>query len=218
MPLRSWLASDEASHISGAAVPVTGGQPGDRSCPWTFTKNRDRLLEEEIAAKFFHAVLGQPQISVLLSDDHFTVDGTLIEAFASLKSVRPRADPGDAPPAGVGRNAERDFHGERRGDAAHASRTDPEARLLRKGRGKEARLCFISHLLMEDRRGLIVDALLSEASGVAERDAALTMLGRQAGRHRITLGADILDPPIGPGHRRLERRPVRQQPHSSTAC
>jgi transposase len=155
-----------------------------------FTKNRDRLLDGAIAAKFFQAVLSQAQIRALLSDDHFTVDGTLIEAFASLKSFRPKADPGNQPPAGGGRNAERDFHGERRSNATHASTTDPEARLLRKGRGKEARLCFMGHLLMENRHGLIVDALVSEASGSAERAAALTMLARQTGRHRVTLGAD----------------------------
>jgi transposase len=170
-----------------------------------FTKNRDRLLDGDIAAKFFEAVLSQRPIKALLSDDHFTVDGTLIEAFASLKSFRPKAGPEDEPPAGGGRNAAHDFHGERRSNRTHASTTDPEARLLRKRgapgrppvvapgsqpRGKEAKLCFMGHLLMENRHGLIVDALLSEASGTAERDAALTMLGRQAGRHRATLGAD----------------------------
>ncbi len=139
-----------------------------------FTKNRDRLLDGAIAAKFFQAVLSQPQVKALLSDEHFTVDGTLIEAFASLKSFRPRAGPGAEPPAGGGRNAERDFHGERRRNATHASTTDPEARLLRKGRGKEAKLGFMGHLLMENRHGLIVDALVSEASGTAERAAALT--------------------------------------------
>jgi transposase len=159
-----------------------------------FTKNRDRLLEGDIAAKFFEAVLSQRQIKALLSDEHFTVDGTLIEAWASMKSFKPKADGGDQPPASgageEGRNRERDFHGERRSNATHASTTDPDARLLRKGRGKEARLCFMGHLLMENRHGLIVDALVSEASGTAERAAALTMLGRQAGRHRATLGAD----------------------------
>jgi hypothetical protein len=109
---------------------------------------------------------------------------SLVEAFAGLKSFRPKADPGAEPPAGGGRNAERDFHGERRSNATHASTTDPEARLLRKGRGKEAKLCFMRHLLIENRHGLIVEALLSEASRTAERDAALTMIGRQAGRHR----------------------------------
>jgi transposase len=140
-----------------------------------FTKNRDRFLAGEIAAQFFQAVLGQPEVRALLSDEHFTVDGTLIEAWASMKSFKPKAEAGDEPPAtGGGRNGERDFHGERRRNATHASTTDPDARLFRKGRGKEAKLCHMGHLLMENRNGLIVDALL----------------GRQAGRHRASLGAD----------------------------
>jgi len=109
-----------------------------------FTKNRDRFLEGEIAGQFFQAVLGQPEVRGLLSDDHFSVDGTLIEAWASMKSFKPKAEAGGEPPAGAGggRNAERDFHGERRRNDTHASTTDPEARLFRKGRGKEAKLCF----------------------------------------------------------------------------
>ncbi len=156
-----------------------------------FTKNRERLLEGDVAAKFFQAVLGQPEVRALLSDEHFSVDGTLIEAFASMKSFKPKAAGGGEPPAGGGgRNAERDFHGEKRSNATHASTTDPDARLVRKGRGKEAKLCHMGHLLMENRNGLIVDALVTEASGTAERAAALAMLGRQGGRHRATLGAD----------------------------
>ena len=155
-----------------------------------FTKNRDRFLEGEVAAQFFQAVLGQPEVRALLSDEHFSVDGTLIEAFASMKSFKPKAEGGDEPPAGGGRNAERDFHGERRCNDTHASTTDPDARLYRKGRGKEAKLCHMGHLLMENRSGLIVDALLTPATGTAEREAAEAMLGRQAGRHRATLGAD----------------------------
>jgi transposase len=161
--------------------------------PTVFTKNRDRFLEGEVAAQFFQAVLGQPEVRALLSDEHFSVDGTLIEAWASMKSFKPKAEAGGAPPAGDaggGRNRERDFHGERRSNATHASTTDPDARLLRKGRGKEAKLCHMGHLLMENRNGLIVDALVTEASGTAEREAALAMLGRQGGRHRATLGAD----------------------------
>ena len=158
-----------------------------------FTKNRDRLLDGDIAAKFFRSVLLQPQVKTLLSDEHFTVDGTLIEAWASIKSFKPKD--GDEPPASGGRNAERDFHGEQRSNHSHASTTDPDARLFRKGRGKEARLCHMGHLLMENRHGLIVDALLTPATGTAERDAAAAMLGRQTGRrtspkHRATLGAD----------------------------
>ena len=154
-----------------------------------FTKNRDRLLKGDIAAKFFHAVLGQPEVRALLSNEHFSVDGTLIEAWASLKSFKPKDGPGDGPRSG-GRNAERDFHGEKRTNATHASTTDPDARLIRRGRGKEAKLCHMGHLLMENQSGLIVDAMLTPASGTAEREAALAMLGRQAGRHRATLGAD----------------------------
>jgi transposase len=156
-----------------------------------FTKNRDRLLDGDIAAKFFQAVLRQPQIKGLLSDEHFSVDGSLIEAWASMKSFKPKHAGEDEPPAsGGGRNAERDFHGEKRSNATHASTTDPDARLFRKGHGKEARLCHMGHLLMENRHGLIVDATLTPATGTAERQAALAMLGRQPGRHRATLGAD----------------------------
>ena len=138
-------------------------------------------------------MLGQPAVRALLSDEHFSVDGTLIEAFASMKSFKPKAEGGGGPPpddAGGGRNAERDFHGERRCNDTHASTTDPDARLYRKGRGKEAKLCHMGHLLMENRNGLIVDALVTPATGTAERDAAEAMLGRQVGRHRATLGAD----------------------------
>jgi hypothetical protein len=155
-----------------------------------FTKTRERFLEGEVAARFFQAVLGQPEVRALLSDEHFSVDGTLIDAWASMKSVKPKTEGGDGPPAGGRRTAERDFHGERRSNATHASATDPDARLLRKGHGKEAKLCHMGHLLMENRNGLIVDALVTPATGTAERDATLTMLGRQTGRHRATLGAD----------------------------
>jgi transposase len=120
-----------------------------------FTKNRDRLLAGEIAAKFLRAVLGQPKVRALLSDEHFSVDGTLIQAWASMKSFRPKDGSGE--PRAPGRNAERDFHGEQRTNDTHASTTDPEARLLRKGKGKEAKLSFMGHLLMENRNGLIVD-------------------------------------------------------------
>jgi IS5 family transposase len=156
-----------------------------------FTKNRDRFLAGEIAAQFFQAVLSQPEVKALLSDEHFTVDGTLIEAWASMKSFKPKAEAGDgSPPGGGSRNAERDFHGETRTNATHASTSDPDARLIRRGRGKEARLCHMGHLLMENQSGLIIDAMLTPATGTAEREAALSMLGRQAGRHRATLGAD----------------------------
>jgi transposase len=156
-----------------------------------FSKNRDRLIEGEIAAKFLAAVLGQPRVKVLLSDDHFSVDGTLIDAWASMKSFRPRDEGSDddAPPSG--RNAQRDFKGEKRSNETHASTTDPDAKLYRKGNGQSSRLCFMGHLLMENRHGLIVDAELTRAGGFAEREAALAMLDRRKPRsRRITLGAD----------------------------
>ena len=155
-----------------------------------FSKNRDRLLEGDIAAKFLAAVLDQPRVKRLLHTDHFTVDGTLIEAWASMKSFKPR-DGSDEPPAGGGRNTEADFHGKKRSNETHASTTDPDARLYRKGPGKEAKLCFIGHGLMENRHGLLVDACLTPADGHAERVAALAMIEPRADRPRaITLGAD----------------------------
>lgn len=155
-----------------------------------FSKNRDRLLEGNIAARFLAAVLDQPRVRKLLSTDHFTVDGTLIEAWASMKSFKPR-DGSDEPPASGGRNTEADFHGKKRSNETHVSRTDPDARLYRKGPGKEAKLCFIGHGLMENRHGLLVDACLTPADGHAERVAALAMIEPRADRpHAITLGAD----------------------------
>jgi len=160
----------------------------------TFSKNRDRLLEGEIAARFLAAVLAQPRVKRLLSTDHFSVDGTLIEAWASMKSFKPKAQEGGdppGPPASGGRNAEVDFKGQKRSNETHQSTTDPQARLYRKGPGMEARLCFIGHTLMENRFGLIVDACLTAAGGHAERVAALAMIEPRADRPRaISLGAD----------------------------
>jgi transposase len=156
-----------------------------------FSKNRDRLLEGDIAAKFMGAILAQPKVKTLLSTDHFSVDGTLIEAWASMKSVKPKDGSGEPPAEGGGRNQDADFHGERRSNETHASTTDPDARLYKKGKGKEAKLCFMGHGLMENRHGLLVDACLTEASGHAERVAALHMIEPRADRPRsITLGAD----------------------------
>jgi transposase len=156
-----------------------------------FSKNRDRLLEGDIAAKFLASVLAQPKVRKLVSTDHFSVDGTLIEAWASMKSVKPRDGSGEPPPQGGGRNAEADFHGQKRTNHTHASATDPEARLYRKGKGQEAKLCFMGHGLMENRHGLLVDACLTLADGHAERVAALHMIEARADRPRaITLGAD----------------------------
>lgn len=157
----------------------------------TFSKNRDRLLEGDIAAKFLAAVLAQPRVKRLLSSDHFSVDGTLIEAWASMKSVRPKDGPAEPPARAGGRNAEADFHGQKRSNDTHASTTDPDARLYKKGKGKEAKLCFMGHGLMENRHGLLVDACLTFADGHAERVAALHMIEPLADRpRRITLGAD----------------------------
>ena len=157
----------------------------------SFSKNRDRLLESAIARGFFDAVLAQARDQGLTSDEHFSVDGTLIEAWASMKSVR-RKDGSDEPPPRGGRNPDRDFHGEKRTNETHGSTTDPEAKLFRKGKGKEAKLCYMGHALMENRNGLVVDARLSEATGTAERDSAVEMVSEQPGTHRITVGADKL--------------------------
>jgi len=157
----------------------------------TFSKNRDRLLDGEIAAKFLTAVLAQPRVRRLLSSEHFSVDGTLVEAWASMKSVKPRDPPEGGSPTGGGRNAVADFRGQKRSNETHRSTTDPDARLYRKGAGMEAKLCFIGHGLMENRSGLIVDARLTRVSGHAERLAALAMIEPWADRPRaITLGAD----------------------------
>lgn len=155
----------------------------------TFSKNRDRLLDADVAAKFLEAVLRHPKVKRFLSDDHFSVDGTLVEAWASLKSFRAK-DGGDEPPS-PGRNGERDFHGEKRTNDTHESKTDPDAKLYRKGSGQPAKLCFMGHALMENRSGLVVQAHLGQASGTAEREAAIHMITRHSpGSGRITLGAD----------------------------
>ena len=155
-----------------------------------FSKNRDRLLEGEIAAKFLASVLMQPKVKRLLSSDHFSVDGTLVEAWASMKSLKPRDGGGD-PPTGGGRNAGVSFRGEKRSNDTHVSTSDPDAMLYRKGPGMEARLCFIDHALMENQHGLFVDARLTGVSGHAERLAALNMVAPHADRPQaITLGGD----------------------------
>jgi len=155
-----------------------------------YSKNRDRLIEGEIAGRFLQAVLRGGRVKALLSDEHFSVDGTLIDAWASMKSFRAKDGRDDGPPPGGGRNAERDFRGQKRSNETHASTTDPDARLYRKSAGQPSRLCFMGHLLMENRNGLIVDAALTHATGTAEREAALAMLDRRKRRRRITLGAD----------------------------
>jgi transposase len=159
--------------------------------PTTFTKNRDRLLEGEIAHAFFAAVVEQARKRRLLSDEHFTVDGTLLEAWASQKSFRPKDGP--PPPKGEGRNPDVQFRGEKRSNATHQSTTDPDARLAKKGPGKEAKLSYSANVLMENRHGLIVDTEVTHATGTAEVESALAMLERQPRRaRRRTIGADKL--------------------------
>jgi transposase len=164
--------------------------------PTTFTKNRDRLLTAAVAEAFFRAIRSQAEAHKLLSREHFSVDGTLIEAAAALKSLRPIAESEDEqPPAprGGGRNPEIDWRGERRGNESHRSTTDPEARLARKGDSQAAKLCYAGHSLTENRNGLIVECELTEANGTAEREAGLRLVGRQqrrGGRGRMSVGAD----------------------------
>jgi transposase len=159
----------------------------------TFSKNRDRLLLHDIADRFFEAIRGQAAAKKLLSRDHFTVDGTLIEASASLKSFRPQdetAKGDDDHDDSGGRNEMVDFRGQKRSNATHASTTDPDALLARKGNGKEAKLSYAGHILTENRNGLIVDAELTQATGRAEPEAALEMISRLPGVGRKTLGGD----------------------------
>jgi transposase len=155
-----------------------------------FTKNRDRLLDADVAAKFMAAVLGHREVRPLLSNEHFSVDGTLVEAWASLKSFRAK-DGSDEPPK-PGRNGERDFHGEKRTNETHASTTDPDAKLYRKSSNTAAKLSYIGHALAENRHGLIVQADATKATSRAEREAALAMIERQdpGSERRLTLGAD----------------------------
>jgi transposase len=144
--------------------------------PTTFTKNRDRLLESDIAGAFFDAVRGQAAAAGLLSDEHFTVDGTLLEAWASLKSFRRKDAEPPKPPDDPG-NPTVNFHGESRRNDTHESTTDPDARLARKGRGKEAKLAYAGHVLLDNRHGLVANVCVTAASGTAEREAALLLLG-----------------------------------------
>ncbi len=154
-----------------------------------FTKNRERLLVGEVAQGFFTAVVEQAAVQGLLSNEHFTVDGTLIEAWAGHKSFKRKGDDRPTSPGDPG-NPSVNFHGERRTNATHQSTTDPEARLARKGPGKEARLCYAGHVQMDNRHGLVVNTRLTQASGIAEPMAALAMAAESAGQGRVTLGAD----------------------------
>jgi transposase len=155
----------------------------------TFSKNRERFLGGEISKKFFATVVERARNAGLLSDEHFTVDGTLIEAWASQKSFKPKDPDGPVPPAD-GRNEEVDFKGQRRSNETHVSTTDAEARLYRKSTGTPAVLGYLGHALMENRNGLIVEACVTQATGTAEREAALAMVTALGGSERITLGGD----------------------------
>jgi transposase len=156
----------------------------------TFSRNRARLLEHAVAGEFFRAVVAQARTRKLLSDEHFTVDGTLVEAWASLKSFK-RKDVGPSEPPDDPGNPTVNFRGERRSNATHQSTTDPEARLAKKGAGKEAKLCYSAHALMENRNTLLIDFQVEPADGYAERRAAIAMVDeRVPGRRRITLGGD----------------------------
>jgi len=156
----------------------------------SFTTNRDRLLEHEVAGEFFRSIVAQARARGLLSREHFTVDGTLIEAWASLKSFKRKDQTPGAGPDDPG-NPTVNFHGERRTNATHQSTSDPEALLARKGKGKEAKLCYSANALVENRNSLLIDFQVEPADGFAERRAALAMADEcLAGSRRITLGAD----------------------------
>jgi transposase len=157
--------------------------------PTVFTKNRDRLWEGDIAEKFFQEVLSQARVVDLISDEHFSVDGTLIEAWASHKSFQRKDRPASPPPDDPG-NPTVDFHGETRSNETHESTTDPDARLARKSGGHESKLAYCGNVMIENRNGLVVDTELLQCNGTAERDAAMLMAERVDGTERITVGAD----------------------------
>jgi transposase len=161
--------------------------------PTVFTKNRKRLLDHDVAGEFFRVVVEQARMGGLMSDDHFTVDGTLIDAWASMKSFRAKDEkPEDRPPPDDPGNPTVDFHGEKRSNDTHQSTTDPEARLAKKSKGQGARLSFSQHALMENRNGLLVDLRIDEANGTAEITNAIEMLAANVGPRRVTVGGDKL--------------------------
>ncbi len=156
----------------------------------TFSKNRDRLLNTDTATAFFQSVRDQARRQCLMSDEHFTVDGTLLEAWASMKSFQPKGND-DGPSDGrQGKNPTVNFRGQKRKNETHSSRTDPDSRLYKKTKGQQAKLCYTGHTLMENRNGLVVDAMVTVTSGTAEREAAVMMIDQVPGKHRITVGAD----------------------------
>ena len=153
-----------------------------------FSKNRDRLLEGDIARAFFERVLCHARAQHLLSDEHFTVDGTLIEAWAGQKSFKKKGTSSDS--TDDPGNPSVDFKGEKRTNQTHQSTTDPQARLYKKAKGKESKLCYLGHVMMENRNGLAVNARITKASGTAEREAAADMMSELPGKKRLTVGAD----------------------------
>jgi transposase len=155
----------------------------------SFTRNRERLLKHDVAGEFFRRVVGHAQSNGLMSDEHFTVDGTLIDAWASMKSFKAKDGKAGDPPDDPG-NPSVDFHGEKRSNETHASTTDPEARLAKKGKGKEAKLSFSAHALMENRNGLLADLRVDEANGTAERTTAVEMLMDLPDDNRLTVAGD----------------------------
>ncbi|MGH9200669.1 MAG: IS5 family transposase [Vicinamibacterales bacterium] len=157
--------------------------------PTVFSKNRERLLKAEIAQAFFEQVLALARDRKILSDEHFTVDGTMVEAWAGQKSFKKKGASDSPPPDDPG-NPTVNFHGEKRTNETHESTTDPEARIFKKAKGQEAKLCYLGHVLMENRNGLVVDAELTQATGTAEREAALSMVKELPGTRRLTLGGD----------------------------
>jgi transposase len=161
--------------------------------PTVFSKNRERLLDGVVAEEFFNQIVAQAHARKLLSDEHFTVDGTLIEAWAGQKSFQPKKSSGDVlnpPPPDPGSNPTVNFRKQKRANETHESTTDPSARLYRKSGGTEARLAYVGHVLTENRNGIVVDARLTQATGKAEREAALDMLKQKAASKTVTLGAD----------------------------
>jgi transposase len=159
--------------------------------PSSFSKNRDRWIEADIALEFLAKVIAMAEEQGLISKEHFSVDGTLLEAWASLKSFKPKdIPPPEGPGSSGGRNEEVDFHGEKRSNKTHASKTDPEALLAKKGKGKEAKLCYSGHALMENRSGLVINTRVTRATGTCEREAATEMLSESVNRVGATVGAD----------------------------
>jgi len=180
--------------------------------PTVFTKNRDRLLEAAVACKFLAELLTHKEVRALLSDEHFSVDGMQVQAWASMKSFVAK-DGSDEPPS-PGRNGERDFHGEQHRNETHASTTDPEAKLYRKGRGKEVKLSFMGNVLTENRNGFVVEAELRAVSGTVERETAKDMIVRHSpGAKRITVGADKAYGRLRGRHAGLPRDATRGSKH-----